>query len=340
MRPEQGKRSIDTLVMCFMTAQLLHAHQTASASVRYTLHKACKRTQHRAPLRRDEKPSDEGTPWGEQEELEQSLLQRSGVKGAAAAAAAEAAQRHPSAPPEYEFVEDDHIDFVVLETIKGNLDNESSRCGHRRRVARVPVLILVQLPAFIVGRSSRVPFPLDCVRPQSLRSPPSCCAAAAAKDDLDLDVDAHTPPVTPVKHSLDHREHSIISRSNHLRACSEDDESREQKAAAAARQSKQERIQAQRAALPSAAYKDEFVKAVLEHQVRGIGPVSVPVLAFSCRRLISCFARRSVALLCWTAQQWGPLVCAVQRLTLHTDWMWTMSEWEHVRATLVRKQWH
>ena len=72
---------------------------------------------------RDDKPSDEGTPWGEQEQLEQEMLKRAGAAQAAPA-------QHPDAPPQYDFVEDDHIDFVVMETIKGSLDHESSRCAN------------------------------------------------------------------------------------------------------------------------------------------------------------------------------------------------------------------
>ena len=75
---------------------------------------------------RDDRPTDEGTPWGEQEQLEQAALKRTndqrGAPDAAQAGGAEAQQK------QYDFVEDDHIDFVVLETIKGNLDEESSRC--------------------------------------------------------------------------------------------------------------------------------------------------------------------------------------------------------------------
>jgi hypothetical protein len=69
---------------------------------------------------RDDRPTEEGTPWGEQEELEQEMLQRAGAANAAIT-------DHPDAPKQYDFVEDDYIDFVVMETIKGNLENESSR---------------------------------------------------------------------------------------------------------------------------------------------------------------------------------------------------------------------
>jgi hypothetical protein len=75
--------------------------------------------------RRDEKQSDEGTPWGEQEELEQAMIQRTGARRSEQ-------PDHPDAPKKYDFVEDDHIDFVVMETIKGDLDSDASdRCVRR-----------------------------------------------------------------------------------------------------------------------------------------------------------------------------------------------------------------
>lgn len=49
--------------------------------------------------------------------------------------------------------------------------------------------------------------------------------------------------------------------------CSEDEDAKEKAAAAAVSLSKRERIRVQREGLPAFAYKDEFVKAVFEHQV-------------------------------------------------------------------------
>jgi hypothetical protein len=46
---------------------------------------------------------------------------------------------HPDAPKKYEFIEDDHIDFVVMETIKGNLDSDaSSRCASKWMLLPLP----------------------------------------------------------------------------------------------------------------------------------------------------------------------------------------------------------
>jgi pre-mRNA-splicing factor ATP-dependent RNA helicase DHX16 len=50
-------------------------------------------------------------------------------------------------------------------------------------------------------------------------------------------------------------------------ACSEDEDAKERKAAEAVKLSKREKIRLQREALPAFAYKDEFVKAVFEHQI-------------------------------------------------------------------------
>jgi hypothetical protein len=85
---------------------MTHVHQCASLTRFVT-------------CRDDKAPNDEGTPWGEQEQLEQDMLKRAGAN-------AKAVEAHPDAPPQYEFVEDDHIDFVVMETIKGDLDDDGS----------------------------------------------------------------------------------------------------------------------------------------------------------------------------------------------------------------------
>jgi HrpA-like RNA helicase len=50
--------------------------------------------------------------------------------------------------------------------------------------------------------------------------------------------------------------------------CSEDEETKTRRATEAAKLSKRERIRAQREALPSYAYKDQFIQAVFDHQVR------------------------------------------------------------------------
>ena len=70
---------------------------------------------------RDDKPSDEGTPWGEQEELEQSMLRRTGARAAAAGAAAGVG----GAQEQFDLVFEDQIDFVNLDAIAG--DDLSSR---------------------------------------------------------------------------------------------------------------------------------------------------------------------------------------------------------------------
>lgn len=72
---------------------------------------------------RDDKPSDEGTPWGEQEELEQAMLKRTGARAAAAAAAAGVG----GAQEQFDLVFEDQIDFVNLDAIAGD-DDLSSRC--------------------------------------------------------------------------------------------------------------------------------------------------------------------------------------------------------------------
>lgn len=74
------------------------------------------------PECRDDKPSDEGTPWGEQEELEQEMLRRTGARAAVAAAAGGVG----GAQEQFELVFEDQIDFVNLEAIAG--DDLSSRC--------------------------------------------------------------------------------------------------------------------------------------------------------------------------------------------------------------------
>lgn len=122
-----------------------------------------------SPWRREDKQTDEGTAWGEQEALEQAALARSGAAGTAVA-------DHPDAAPQYDFVEDDHIDFVVMETVRGELDGSESS--------------------------------------------------------------------------------------------SEDEQEKQRKVAEVAKLSKREKIAAARRALPSYAYKDEFIKAVMDNQVR------------------------------------------------------------------------
>lgn len=72
---------------------------------------------------RDDKPSDEGTPWGEQEELEQAMLQRTGARAAAASATAGVG----GAQEQFDLVFEDQIDFVNLDAIAGD-DDPSSRC--------------------------------------------------------------------------------------------------------------------------------------------------------------------------------------------------------------------
>jgi HrpA-like RNA helicase len=52
-----------------------------------------------------------------------------------------------------------------------------------------------------------------------------------------------------------------------LPACSEDDEAKQRQAVEAAKLSKRERLRQQREALPAFAFKDDFVKAVFEHQI-------------------------------------------------------------------------
>lgn len=77
---------------------------------------------------RDDKPSDEGTPWGEQEELEQEMLRKTGAKPSGGRAAAVGVGEPGGAGGEEleEFVFDE-IDFVAgLDNIVGNA--EESRC--------------------------------------------------------------------------------------------------------------------------------------------------------------------------------------------------------------------
>jgi hypothetical protein len=74
---------------------------------------------------RDDKPTDEGTPWGEQEELEQRMLKRVGAKSAVAKGSDRAAGQE-----QFDFVFDEAIDFVALDAIKGDI-NSSSRCSSR-----------------------------------------------------------------------------------------------------------------------------------------------------------------------------------------------------------------
>jgi hypothetical protein len=72
---------------------------------------------------REDKPKDEGTPWGEQDELDATLLARSGARANANAAVRD----HPEAPAAYDFVFDEpQIDFVALAKIDG--DDDLSRC--------------------------------------------------------------------------------------------------------------------------------------------------------------------------------------------------------------------
>ena len=60
--------------------------------------------------------------------------------------------------------------------------------------------------------------------------------------------------------------------------CSDEDEGeRARRAEESAALSKRARIQAQREALPSYAYRNEFIKAVLKHQVRAWNNLVVPV---------------------------------------------------------------
>lgn len=77
---------------------------------------------------RDDKPSDEGTPWGEQEELEQSMLRRTGARAAAAGAAAGVG----GVQEQFDLVFEDQIDFVNLDAIAG--DDLSSRYADSVRV--------------------------------------------------------------------------------------------------------------------------------------------------------------------------------------------------------------
>ena len=60
--------------------------------------------------------------------------------------------------------------------------------------------------------------------------------------------------------------------------CSDEDEGeRARRAEEAAALSERARIQAQREALPSYAYRDEFIRAVLKHQVRARNNLVVTV---------------------------------------------------------------